>query len=63
MRIRSESEFGDSELGPYDRMPFGKHQGRMMKDVPDDYWEWMIHEAGIADGPVRRYILKHTDVS
>ncbi len=47
------------ELGPDDRMPFGKHQGELMKNVPDSYWEWMIHEAEIEDGPVRRYIEEY----
>lgn len=24
----------------YDRMPFGKHQGELMTDVPKSYWRW-----------------------
>jgi len=26
----------------YERMPFGKHKGVLMKDVPRSYWEWAL---------------------
>jgi exodeoxyribonuclease X len=24
----------------YERMPFGKHRGELMKDIPKSYWQW-----------------------
>lgn len=24
----------------YERMPFGKHKGELMKDIPHSYWQW-----------------------
>lgn len=26
----------------YERMPFGKHKGELMKDVPHSYWNWAM---------------------
>lgn len=26
----------------YERMPFGKHKGELMKDVPASYWQWAM---------------------
>jgi len=26
-----------------DRMPFGKHKGKLIKDVPMDYWTWALN--------------------
>lgn len=59
IKASNGSRPGGNELGPDDPMPFGKYQGERMKDVPERYWEWMIHEADIEDGPVRRYIEEY----
>ena len=26
----------------YTRMPFGKHRGKLISEVPDDYIKWML---------------------
>jgi hypothetical protein len=26
----------------YENMPFGKHKGTKMKDVPHSYWQWAM---------------------
>jgi len=28
-------------------MPFGKHQGRPIADVPQDYWDWYLRQADV----------------
>lgn len=28
-------------------MPFGKHKGKMMQDVPASYLHWLWHEASL----------------
>ncbi len=41
-------------------MPFGKHKGTQMVNVPADYLIY-LYETGISDGPVRRYIEQRLD--
>ena len=36
-------------------MPFGKHEGERMEDVPAKYLVWLYND-GLKEGPVRRYI-------
>lgn len=50
---------GPQRLGPNDPMPFGKHAGQRMQDVPDDYFEWLYYEEEIAPGHVRDYIEEY----
>ena len=33
---------GAAEPIIYKRMPFGKHRGELMKDVPHSYWKWAL---------------------
>ena len=45
-------------------MPFGKHRGVLMKDVPVSYLHWVWHN-GLREGvgPVKNYILsRRTDL-
>ena len=44
----------DRELTPEDPMPFGKHQGTPIGDLPGDYIDWLLEN--IEDGPVLRCI-------
>lgn len=53
---RVESGPPQRRLGPDDPMPFGKHAGQRMSDVPDDYFEWLYYEEDLEPGPVRDYI-------
>lgn len=27
-----------------DKMPFGKHKGQRLGDVPDSYWRWFLQQ-------------------
>jgi len=31
------------------RMPFGKHKGEPVEDLPTDYIEWLLREANLRD--------------
>lgn len=46
------------ELTDTDSMPFGKHKGEPMQDVPARYFHWLWTEAGLSDenNPVANYI-------
>ena len=33
-----------SQHSSYIRMPFGKHKGKLLKEIPIDYLEWLSHE-------------------
>lgn len=37
-------------------MPFGKHKGKILKDVPDEYLLY-IYEEDIAKGDLKEYII------
>lgn len=39
-----------------DRMPFGKHQGKALKEVPKTYVKW-LHENGALDKPENKELL------
>lgn len=46
-----------------DLMPFGKHKGTELKNVPADYLLWLRDESGIAlRSPFRRYIERNRKV-
>lgn len=36
-------------------MPWGKHKGQALANVPDSYLKW-LHETGKAHGDLKRYI-------
>lgn len=38
-------------------MPFGKHKGEEMQDVPADYLYWLITDGELSSGPVYDYIM------
>lgn len=40
-----------------DRMPFGKHQGKALKEVPKTYIKW-LHENGALDKPENKELLE-----
>jgi DNA polymerase III subunit epsilon len=40
-----------------DRMPFGKHQGKALKEVPKTYVKW-LHENGALDKPENKELLE-----
>ena len=45
------------------QMPFGKHKGTKMKDVPSDYLDWLHGQFWVSDWPtVLAYIEKMRDV-
>ncbi|NBW58909.1 DNA polymerase III subunit epsilon [bacterium] len=40
-----------------DRMPFGKHQGKSLKDVPSTYVDW-LHKNGALDKPENKELFE-----
>ena len=40
-----------------DRMPFGKHQGKSLKEVPKTYIDW-LHKNGALDKPENKELLE-----
>lgn len=43
-------------------MPFGKHRGKPMEDVPSKYLDWIIGEDWIEKWPdVKEYIMTNID--
>ena len=47
-------------LNDLDPMPFGKHKGKPMQDVPAKYLVW-LKEVGCSDELVRNYIFNSWD--
>lgn len=45
----------------WDLMPFGKHKGKEMEDVPADYLLW-LHKEGCENLEVQEYIRENLDV-
>jgi len=43
-----------------DRMPFGKHKGREMQDVPAGYLVW-LYENNKCNSQVRAYIVENLE--
>lgn len=37
------------------KMPFGKYQGRLLIDLPEDYVVW-FHSTGLPEGPVGKLL-------
>lgn len=48
------------ELTDKDLMPFGKHKGKAMANVPGKYLLW-LHNEGCHDAQVRKYINDNLD--
>lgn len=47
------------KLKDQDKMPFGKHKGKRMEDVPAQYFHWLWTDAKMKDddeSPVAQYI-------
>ena len=41
-------------------MPFGKHKGRLMSDVPDSYLAWFLAQPNLKNS-LRRFLTKEVD--
>lgn len=39
----------------YERMPFGKHKGELMVDIPHSYWQWAMNNTHWFDGTADNY--------
>jgi DNA polymerase III epsilon subunit-like protein len=39
-------------------MPFGKHRGKALADLPDDYVHWLLHKAENLDGDLRASLME-----
>ena len=53
-----------SDLKPFDDnsiMPFGKHKGKAMANVPADHLLWLYEQDWLRD-PVKTYIERNLDV-
>lgn len=50
------AKFTDTSL-----MPFGKHKGQRLMDVPPGYLLW-LHDNGLQDGPLKDYIIDNIGV-
>lgn len=55
MGIRITKDLTDESL-----MPFGRHKGKKMIDVPASYLLYLLYE-GLQEGDVRRYIVENED--
>lgn len=40
-----------TKLNDDDRMPFGKHKGKRLGEVPDCYWFWFLDQEWAKDHP------------
>lgn len=52
----------DDLLTDTDPMPFGKHKGTPMQDVPSSYLHWLWTEGGLKDdkfGGVANYVRRN----
>lgn len=43
-------------------MPFGKHKGKLLKDVPSDYLLWVYENKDDLYGDLKAYIEDNLDV-
>lgn len=48
-----------AELTDESPMPWGKHKGKPMKDVPIDYLNWLWWQGGYLSDPVFAYIQRN----
>lgn len=48
-------------LSDTDLMPFGKHRGEKMENVPTDYLLW-LYDSGKVNSQVKEYIEDNIDV-
>lgn len=66
--IDSTKELGDELVGLcmtpslYTKMPFGKHKGQLMEDVPTSYFTWLVNNSEVLneDMPTFDRDLAHT---
>ena len=53
---------GPQPLNDDSRMPFGKHRGERMEDVPEEYWEWLSNQEWFDwNSPVGQYIENNVE--
>lgn len=44
-----------------EEMPFGKHRGEALADIPSDYLRWVVRKANTADRTLKRRIHEELD--
>jgi hypothetical protein len=43
-------------------MPWGKHKGAQLKDIPADYFLWLMEQSWLGDWPqLKSYITRNAD--
>jgi uncharacterized protein (DUF3820 family) len=48
-----------TKLSDDDKMPFGKHKGKRLGDVPDDYWMWFLRQDWCDEWP---YLVEYANL-
>lgn len=51
--LQALMDFSNSPIRAY-KMPFGKHKGTLMSEVPTDYIQWALSKMGYLDDDMRR---------
>lgn len=49
-------------MNDYSIMPFGKHKGKQLINVPDNYLLWLYHENNLSHAQLKEYIEDNLDV-
>lgn len=44
-----------------DKMPFGKHKGKRLSDVPDDYLLWLYDELKVKCSPFAQPLIEYIE--
>jgi len=47
-------------LNDDDTMPFGKHKGQRIGDVPDSYWRWFLQQDWCDEWP---HLVKYANLT
>lgn len=56
-----DSDIKDNVYDDDTIMPFGKHKGEALQDVPDDYFLYLYDNAMISDSKLLRYVEHNLD--